>query len=209
MGSTRRLSTVSRAASPASVCSCDITLAAVPKSMTSAISEGQRGDAEPELRGSRRQPCPAARTTGGRPAAQIAARPEPTASAGPPTTRQSSSDHSTTRGALGSVAGVAARVAVTTAVTTYPAVNSASAIGTVQSRSPSAIGVGVGAVPGDRVADPLPEPPDRPRREQGDAERDGGDRDALDPDARAVRHQPAERPDAQARRWARRARRRR
>ena len=77
------------------------------------------------------------RTGRGTSAAQTGIRPDPTAMAGAATSAQSSSDQTTTRGVLGSVSGVAATAATSTAVTTYPAVNSPEATGTVQSRPPS------------------------------------------------------------------------
>ena len=59
-----------------------------------------------------------ARTGSGTSVSQMAARPAPTATAGAPTKRQSASDQPTTPGVLGSVAGVAATLTTSTAVTT-------------------------------------------------------------------------------------------
>ena len=78
-----------------------------------------------------------ARTDTGRNAAQIAARPEPTARAGPPTRIERSTDQSTARAVSGAVAGVAASATVSRVTTTYPTAKQAMATGTVQSRSPS------------------------------------------------------------------------
>ncbi len=54
-----------------------------------------------------------ARTDTGTNAAQIAARPDPTASAGPPTQTVSTTTHSSVRPVDGAVSGVAARARVT------------------------------------------------------------------------------------------------
>ena len=53
--------------------------------------------------------------------------------------------------------------------------------------------VGVGAVAGDRVADPVTEPPHRPGRDRGDAERHDRDPGTHHRDAGAVTGQPGER----------------
>ena len=56
-----------------------------------------------------------ARTETGTKAAQIAARPDPTASAGPPTQTVRMTTHRSVRAVDGAVSGVAARVRVTNA----------------------------------------------------------------------------------------------
>ncbi len=69
----------------------------------------------------------------------MAARPEPTAIAGAATSAVSTKVQASTRGTDGSAVAPAARDATTTATTAYPAKNSAIAVGTVKSRSPSEI----------------------------------------------------------------------
>ena len=68
----------------------------------------------------RSDPASAARSQLGTNAAQIASRPEPVAMPDRPKARQRTSVNPITRAVDGAVSGVAARMLVTTATTTYP-----------------------------------------------------------------------------------------
>ena len=144
--STAAVTKVNKAASPASVCNRERTLAAVPKSIAKETARAT-ADAAPNRNTMRPAVDTAARAETGIEAAQIAARPEPVAIAGAATTRVSATDQSTTRPMDRAVEGVLANSPVTIATTTYAAPNRVTAPGTVQSRSPSEIASASGPCP--------------------------------------------------------------
>ena len=207
-GSSRTVATRNSADSPASRCSWESTFTAVPKSTARASTRASADAAAYQTR-TARHVVAAARTETGRSAAQMAARPEPTARAVPPTSTDSRTDQSTALATSGDVPGVAASTAVSTVTRTYPAVKQ----GDGDRHGPVALAVGdrvgVRAVAGDRVADAVPDPPDRPGGHQRHEQGYDGHGDAVDLDAGAVAHQPARAPRPRGRRAARRGRRRR
>src|SRR3954453_19323675 len=102
------------AAAPGLVCICDITSAAPSQCITSATGKTANESTTNQTR-VRQAAAVAARTETGRNDVQIAARPEPPATAAPPTTPQSRAVQTRVRTSDGAVAGVDARWWVITA----------------------------------------------------------------------------------------------
>ena len=116
-GSISTDSPTSRVAAPGLVCSCDITLAAPSQCATSATRNASRESAANQT-SVRQAAAVAARSESGRNDVQIAARPEPTATADPPRAPQSRTVQARVRASDGEVAGVVARWWVSTATST-------------------------------------------------------------------------------------------
>ena len=117
LGTRRRHSAIRRVAAPGLVCSCDITLTA-PSQSTARAARRITSDAAAYQTRMRQAAAAAARSEIGRNDVQMAARPDPTAIAVPPSSTQSSTAQTRARASEGALAAVAARRWVTTSTAT-------------------------------------------------------------------------------------------